>query len=84
MGTRVGSTTPTIRARLARLMRLPAAAGEQIGIRSQQLADLRAGREVVLTREQIRHLLGPSERPAALDEHDTWRLVGDSMLVPEE
>jgi hypothetical protein len=41
-----------------------------------------SGRDVVLTREQVRSFVPQSRRPAELDEHDVWLLSSNEELIP--
>lgn len=72
----------SIRDQVLATMRLPALVGGEIGIVSSQYADVVAGRDVVLTRDQVDGFVGPGDKPDNLDDHDTWTLRGDDALIP--
>jgi hypothetical protein len=72
-------TDGTIRASLARGMRLVAA---QLGVVPDQYRALLNGADVTVTREQITGWVGPSQWPANVTAHAEWTLSGNDTLTP--
>lgn len=80
-GTTFEHAAESVRTLLYRQIRLPARIGAQRGIVNTQFRDLARGRDVVVTREQLRMIVHPAI-PADCDAHELWTLSGDSSLTP--